>query len=102
MAAAGILAVTLAGCSGGGSDASARPSVDEITEVFTSGAEELGGLALPEDEARCIAEELYESDVADTTLEAFATFDENYEPDAEEQELFVNVLMQASSNCVAE
>lgn len=93
-----LLALGVAGCSGG-EDSSNRPSVAALSEVFTSGDEALGGTTLPQDEADCIAERMRASDLADATLQAFADYDDEYQADAEEQELFVSVLMEASQEC---
>ncbi|PWD49529.1 hypothetical protein C8046_01130 [Serinibacter arcticus] len=92
-------ALALSAC-GGGSGGAERPSADEIADVFTSGAEELGGVALPEEQATCIAEALEASDVSDETLRAMVDLDEDYSPSDEETTLFTDTITSAATECV--
>ncbi len=54
-----------------------RPSADALTDSILQAAESDAAISLTEDEARCIADELLDSDLADTTVAGLAeNFDE--------------------------
>lgn len=91
-------AMVLSAC-GGGSSAD-RPSAEELSEVFTSGAEELGGVELPQEQADCIAEALVDSDVSDETLRAMADLNEDYDASQDEQDLLMEAVTDAATECV--
>lgn len=56
-----------------------RPSVDELSDT-------LQDVGASEEEADCVAEVMYESDISDEGLQAIADQDEDYEPSQSDEE----------------
>ena len=92
-------AMALSACGGGGGSAE-RPSAEELSDIFTSGAEEMGGVQIPQEQADCLADALVESDVSDETLRAMADLEQDYDPSQEEQDLLTEAITDSGMECM--
>jgi hypothetical protein len=91
-------AMVLSACGG---SAAERPSADEIADVLTEGTEELGGVAVPQEQADCIADVFVNSDLSDEALRAMVEGDEDYEATDEDQAALTDLMADpAVTECV--
>ncbi|GMA31024.1 hypothetical protein [Litorihabitans aurantiacus] len=92
-------AMVLSACGGGAAE---RPSADELSSVFTEGAEELGldGVEIPQEAADCLAEALVNSDVSDEALRAMADRDEDYDLSDEDETVLTESLQGSAMECM--
>lgn len=91
--------VVLAGCGGGGGDD--RPSVDEISNVFTEGGE-IGGddVSIPEEQADCVAKAFHESELSDDALNAMVDKDEDYEASEADEKVLSDISTGILADCM--
>lgn len=96
-----VLPLLLAGC-GESEVVVDRPEVAAVTEVLTSGAPELGGLALPRDQARCVAQVLVDSDVSNGLLDSLVGLGTADEESLADSNLLLETIGEAAAACVTD
>ncbi|OUZ11343.1 hypothetical protein BHE97_05770 [Aeromicrobium sp. PE09-221] len=93
-----VLVGSLAAC-GGGAD---RPSQQELADAITSEESPLGGAAVPDEMADCVAGVFVDSDLSDEALRAMADLDEDYEASEEDEETLGNLSQDVMTECTPE
>ena len=90
------MALVLSACSGGSAD---RPSAQELADAAqASFGENLGG-ALPDDQALCLGEVMFNSPLSNEALVATVNNTEGYEPTSEEQTWLSTTYVSESADC---
>lgn len=99
------LAVSLAACAGGGtggSDGSARPSVDEISTGMSKILEDSGqGDLLTDEQVDCVAGELADSEISDQDLQNVAD-GKDIQTSEDAKQLVTTTMQEAVGTCAAQ